>query len=136
MNVTARDMSSGRSNFIQIKNEKGRLSQEEIERMLNEAEKFKRDDDRQRDRINARNRLDNLVSSLKEAVEDPGATRSLSQADKTFVLNICEKEFQWLSANTNADKEELELRFSELCRKCQAIMIKLHTTGQKSGSIL
>ena len=109
------------------------MSQEEIERMLSEAEKFKRDDDRQRDRLNARNRLENFVFSLKDAVE---VTSSLSTAEKQLVLSACDKEFQWLTANANADKEELELRFNELCRKCQPLMIKLHTTGYKTGSIV
>ena len=69
LNVTAKDGTTGRENKITITNEKGRLTKEEIERMVNDAEKYKEDDDRQRDRIDAKNKLESTAYQLKKSVE-------------------------------------------------------------------
>ena len=70
LNVSAVDKSTGRENKITITNDKGRLSKEEIDRMVHEAEKYKADDDAQRDKIQAKNSLESYAYHMKSTVED------------------------------------------------------------------
>merc|ERR1712126_706038 len=70
LNVSAQDKSTGKSNQITITNDKGRLSKEEIERMVNDAEKFKADDDKQKDRISAKNGLESYCFNMKTTLDD------------------------------------------------------------------
>ena len=88
LNVTAKDMSTSRESRITITNDKGRLSKDEIDRMVHDAEKYKDDDDQTRDRIESKNRLENLCFSFKQAAADANA---LSQADKDTVSKKCEE---------------------------------------------
>merc|ERR1712058_191284 len=70
LNVSAVDKSSGKENKITITNDKGRLSKEDIERMVNDAEKFKAEDDKQKDRVNAKNSLESYCFNMKTTIED------------------------------------------------------------------
>merc|ERR1712156_13424 len=70
LNVSAADKSSGKSEKITITNDKGRLSADEIERMVNDAEKFKADDDKQKERIAAKNGLESYCFNMKSTLED------------------------------------------------------------------
>ena len=70
MNVSAADKSTGKSNKITITNDKGRLSKEEIERMVNEAEKYKADDEVQRERVQAKNSLESYAFNMKQTLDD------------------------------------------------------------------
>ena len=88
LNVTAKDMGTSRSSYITITNDKGRLSKDEIDRMVHDAKKYKDDDDVARDRIKSKNRLENLCFSFKQAAADANA---LSQADKDVVSKKCEE---------------------------------------------
>ena len=126
LNVSAKDLSSGRSNQIKIKNDKGRLSKEEIERMLADAEKYKQDDEKQKDRVASKNKLEAYIFSVKQAVADAS---NLSSSDKKTVEDAAEKELKWLDANQSADKEEIEYHYNELSRKCGPVMTKLHQGG-------
>jgi heat shock protein 1/8 len=130
LNVSAKDTSTGRSNQIQIKNDKGRLSKEEIDRMLNDADKFRAEDEKQRERVNAKNKLESYIFSLKDAVSE---AQNLASSDKKTVEDACDKELKWLDANQTGDKEEYEYRYTELSKKCSPIMTKLYQNG-KSGS--
>lgn len=132
LNVSAKDNSTGNSRNITIKNDRGRLSQKDIERMLSEAERYKEEDDKQRQRVESRNRLEGYVFQLKQAVDD--AAERLSAEDKAAVLRECDRTLQWLDGNTLADKEEYEHRFQELSRVCSPVMSRLHGAGQKSGA--
>merc|ERR1739846_159960 len=71
LNVSALEKSTGKENKITITNDKGRLSREEIERMVQEAEKYKAEDDAQRERISAKNALENYCYSLKSSITSP-----------------------------------------------------------------
>jgi heat shock protein 1/8 len=70
LNVSAQDKSTGKQNKITITNDKGRLSKEDIERMVNDAEKYKVDDEKQRDRISAKNGLEQYAFNMKQTVDD------------------------------------------------------------------
>ena len=128
LNLSARDGGSGRSNQIQIKNDKGRLSQDEIQRMLKDAERFKNDDEKQRDRISSKNKLESYIFGVKQALSE-NKTSSLSSSEKSKIEDYCNKELKWLDANQTADKEEYEFHYKEISRKCSPVMSKLHNSN-------
>ncbi|KAJ8915041.1 hypothetical protein NQ315_016016, partial [Exocentrus adspersus] len=132
LNVSALENSTGNSKKITIKNDKGRLSQKDIERMLAEAERYKEEDDKQRDRIASKNALENYVYSVKQTVEDYG--NKLSSEDKRKVQKECDNCIKWLDSNQMAEKDEFEYKLKEITRTCSPIMTKLHRGGNdKSG---
>jgi heat shock protein 1/8 len=143
LNVSAKDSSTGRQETITIKNDKGRLSKADIEKMLADADKYREEDEKHQQRIQARNQLESYVFGCKQAVEDAPADR-LSESDKTAVKDKCAAELKWLDSNTLAEKEEFEDHLKELQRVCGPIMSKIHsgdaaaaggakTCGQQAG---
>ncbi|XP_057659459.1 heat shock protein 68-like [Diorhabda carinulata] len=130
LNVSASETSTGKSKRITIKNDKGRLSQRDIERMLNEAEKYREEDNRQRERIGARNNLESYVFNVKQALKDAG--NKLSDEEKGKVRNECDNCVRWLDGNQMAEKDEYEFKLKELTRVCGPFMTKLHRG--KSGN--
>ena len=131
LNVSAVDKSTGKSNKITITNDKGRLSKEEIDRMVNNAEKYKEEDDRQREKIASRNKLESYVFSVKQAVNDAGD--KLSDSDKETANKECEQAIKWLDNNTLAEKDEYEHKLDELQKVCSPLMMKLHGGSQSHG---
>lgn len=127
LNVSAKENSTGRSKNIVIKNDKGRLSQAEIDRMLAEAERYKEEDDRQRERVASRNQLESYVFSVKQALEDAGS--KLSEQDKDTARRECDEALRWLDNNTLAEKEEYEHKLKDLQRVCSPVMSKMHSGG-------
>ena len=99
MHVSAVDKSTGRENKITITNDKGRLSKEEIEKMVKDAEKFKDEDDKQKDRISSKNALESYAFNMKSTVEDEKLKDKISDEDKNKVLDKCNEIIKWLDAN-------------------------------------
>merc|ERR1712048_865620 len=85
LNVSACDKSTGKENKITITNDKGRLSKEDIERMVNDAEKFKAEDEAQKERISSKNELESYAFQMKQTVEDDKVKDKLSEADKKAI---------------------------------------------------
>ncbi|EFA07173.1 heat shock protein 70 A1 [Tribolium castaneum] len=131
LNVSAKDTSSGNSRNITIKNDKGRLSQKDIDRMVAEAEQYKEEDEKQRQRIAARNQLEGYIFQLKQTISEQGS--KLSEADKETVTRECDSCLQWLDANTLAEKEEYEDKQKQLSSICAPIMAKLYQQGGQGG---
>ncbi|XP_055868483.1 heat shock protein 70 B2-like [Biomphalaria glabrata] len=132
LNVSAQDKSTGKSNNITIKNDKGRLSQAEIDRMLADAEKYKDEDKKLQERVTARNQLESYVFGVKQAVEAAGD--KLSSSDKDTVMTACETALKWLENNSLAEKEEFEDKLKELQKISSSVMAKLHSQGAPSSS--
>ncbi|CAH2094154.1 unnamed protein product [Euphydryas editha] len=130
LNVSAKEVSTGKSKNIIIKNDKGRLSQDEIERMVTDAERFKNEDMKQRDRVAARNKLESYVFSVKQAIDEAGS--KLSDAESSKVRRICEETIRWLEGNSLAEKDEYEHKFKEVSAICVPLMKKLHGVGSRS----
>merc|ERR1712002_1018876 len=86
----------------------GRLSKEEIERMVQEAEKYKSDDDAQRDRISAKNALESYCFNMKSTVEDDKVKDKISEDERKQITEACDNAIKWLDTNQLADKEEYE----------------------------
>ncbi|XP_067617347.1 heat shock protein 68-like [Eurosta solidaginis] len=131
LNVTAKEMSTGNAKNITIKNDKGRLSQADIDRMVNEAEKYAEEDEKYRQRIAARNQLETYVFGVKQAAEEAGT--KISQSDKDKVLEKCGEAIKWLDGNTTAEKEEFEYKLEELTKICSPIMTKMHQQASGGG---
>ncbi|RUS73317.1 hypothetical protein EGW08_018928 [Elysia chlorotica] len=131
LNVSAQDKSTGKSENITIKNDRGRLSQADIDRMVADAEKYKEEDERQRERVSARNQLESYVFNVKQALDAAGD--KLSATDKDTVLSACNDTLSWLENNSLADKEEYEHRLQEFQKKSSSVMAKLHGQGQSQG---
>ncbi|KAG0428367.1 hypothetical protein HPB47_024653 [Ixodes persulcatus] len=131
LHVSAKDPSTGRQESIRISNDKGRLSREDIDRMLADAEKYKREDELQREKVTARNGLESYVYGVKQAAEEAGDR--LSPSDKQSVLDKCKDTISWIDSNTLAEKEEYEHRLKELQQHCSPIMSKLHQGTKQSA---
>lgn len=127
LNVSALESSTGKSKKITIKNDKGRLSKKDIERMLEEADRYKEEDKRQRERVASRNRLESYVFSVKQAVDDAGS--KMSKNDSNKVLKECDNVMNWLDSNQMADRDEYEYKLQEITKICSPIMTKLHRDG-------
>ena len=108
LNVSALEKSTGKENKITITNDKGRLSQEEIERMVEEAEKYKAEDDANKNRIEAKNGLENYCYSLKTSISSPEVEGKIPADDKTKLEGAIDETLAWLDANLSAEKEEFE----------------------------
>ncbi|XP_043275736.1 major heat shock 70 kDa protein Ab-like [Venturia canescens] len=131
LHVTAKDTASGRSNDVRITNDKGRLSREEIDRMLAEAERYRDQDQEQRERVEARNQIESYVFSVKQAVDESGS--KLNESDKNSVRQLCDDTIKWLDNNTLAEKEEYKHKLDELQKQCSPIMTKIHQGGATAG---
>jgi L1 cell adhesion molecule like protein len=92
--------------------------------MVSEAEKYKEEDEKQKDRIVARNQVENYIFSVKQAIGDSGD--KLSNDDKDNVLKACDDSLKWLDNNSLADKEEYDDKMKELQSICTPVMTKLH----------
>ncbi|XP_072165860.1 heat shock 70 kDa protein IV-like [Diadema setosum] len=125
LTVTSKEQSTGRSNNITITNDSGRLSKEEIELMINDAEKFKAEDDLQRKRIRARNKLEDYAYRIKSAVNKPSAERKLTADDKQTIIKAADDVFQWLDFNSKATTEELTHQLEKLRKTCSPIKIEI-----------
>lgn len=127
LNVSAKEVSTGKSKNITIKNDKGRLSQREIEKMLSDAEKYKEEDNHQKERVTSKNNLENYVYTVKQSAEEHG--NKLSSNDKNTILRECQNCIRWLDLNQTAEKDEYEHKMKELEKICSPIMTKIHTGG-------
>nr|AHF81959.1 heat shock protein 70 [Leguminivora glycinivorella] len=129
LNVSAKENSTGRSKNIAIKNDKGRLSQADIDRMLAEAERYKDEDEKQRKRVAARNQLEAYVFSVKQALDDAGD--KLSEQGKNTARSECEESLRWLDNNSLAEVDEYEHKLKEVQRVCSPVMTKMHGGNQE-----
>ncbi|XP_064119545.1 heat shock 70 kDa protein cognate 4-like [Macrobrachium nipponense] len=129
LNVSAVDKSTGKENKITITNDKGRLSKEEIEKMVNDAERYKEEDDKQRERVEAKNHLESMCYSVKSAVSEPSVADKLSADEKRCVEQKAEETLRWLEANQLAEKEEFEYQKNELEKVWRPIACKVHGQG-------
>lgn len=129
LNVTALEKSTNKENKITITNDKGRLSKEDIERMVNEAEKYRNEDDKQKETIAAKNGLESYCFNMKATMEDDKLKDKITDSDKTLILDKCNDTIKWLDANQLADKEEYEHRQKELESVCNPIITKLYQSA-------
>ena len=114
LNVSAMEKSTGKEQKITITNDKGRMSAEEIERLVQEAERYKSEDEANRARVEAKNALENYAFQVRSSIRDEKLAGQVSEADKKKVENAVSKTTQWLDSNQHAEKEEFEQKQKEL----------------------
>ena len=126
LNVSAVEKSTGKENKITITNDKGRLSKDDIDRMVNEAEKYKAEDEKQRERVQAKNGLESYAYQMKQTMEDEKLKDKISEDDKKLVLDKCNEVISWLDSNQTAEKEEYEEQQKELEKVYNPIITKVY----------
>jgi L1 cell adhesion molecule like protein len=135
LNVSAKETSKGVSQSIQIKNDSGRLSQSEVERMVKEAEQYAAEDEKIKKRVEAKNGLENYAHSLKNATSDPKMSGAMEDADKKTINDACETALKWLGSNESASAEEFEAKRKELEAVANPIMQKMYAKNAGQGGM-
>merc|ERR1719409_1125978 len=135
MNVSASDKSTGKTNKITITNDKGRLSQDDIEDMVKEAERFKEEDERTRKKIDAKNALENYAYSLKNTMSEEKVADKIDASDKETLTKKIDETISWVESNQSAEVEEFEARQKELEGIAMPIMTKLYQAGGAPGGM-
>ena len=134
LNVSALDKSSGKQEKITITNDKGRLSKDEIERMVNEAEEYKAEDDKQKERISAKNGLESYCFNMKSTIEDENFKGKISDEDRSAIKEKCEEAIRWLDGNQTAEKDEYADKLAEVEAVCKPIVTKLYGGAGANGA--
>ena len=129
LNVSAADKTTGKSNRITITNDKGRLSKEEIERMVSEAEKYKAEDAAATERISAKNALESYAYNLRNSLTDDKLAGKFDPADKQKLESAVNDTISWLDNAQEASKEEYEEHQKELEAVANPIMQKLYASA-------
>jgi heat shock protein 1/8 len=114
LNVSAVEKSTGKEQKITITNDKGRMSAEEIERLVQEAERYKSQDEANRARVEAKNALENYTFQVRNSINDEKLSGAISAEDKKKINDAITKTTSWLDSNQNAEKEEFEEKQKEL----------------------
>merc|ERR1712198_262940 len=135
LNVSACDKSTGKQNKITITNDQGRLSKEEIERMVNDADKFKEEDNKQKDRISAKNGLESYCFNMKTTIEDEKVADKISEDDKKKITERCDEAIKWLDANQLAEVEEFQDKQKEVEGVGNPIITKLYQSAGGAGGM-
>merc|ERR1712073_121828 len=126
LNVSAVEKGSGKVEKITITNDKGRLSKEDIEKMVNDAEKFKDEDDKQKERISAKNGLESYIFNLKSSLDNEEIKTKLTSEEVSGAQTALDTALKWLDANQLAEKEEFEDKQKELETMSRPLMTKIY----------
>ncbi|KAK3282661.1 hypothetical protein CYMTET_9611 [Cymbomonas tetramitiformis] len=129
LNVSAEDKTTGQKNKITITNDKGRLSAEDIERMVQEAEKYKSEDEEHKKKIEAKNALENYAYNMRNTLNDEKVAGNLDAADKEKITKEIDAAIQWLDVNQLAEVDEFQDKLKELEGICNPIMSKMYQGG-------
>jgi len=133
LNVTAENKESGNKNKITITNDTGRLTKEQIEKMVADAEKFKAEDQKHQDKVSAKNKLEQYAYGLRSSINDEKLKDKISAGDRSTIEAAIKESTEWSEKNDHADKDEYEAKLKELESKCQPIMMKIYQAGGAPG---
>jgi len=128
LQVGASDKASGKTQSVTITSDKGRLSDDEIERMVKEAEEFAADDAKAREAVEARNQLEGYLYSLKSSVED-SLKDKLSEDDAELLKATIKEGLEWLDDRPSASKEEYDAKREEVESVANPIMTRAHAAA-------
>ena len=126
LNVSAVEKSSGKTEKITVKNEKGRLSAEEIQKMVDDAEQFKEDDTKQREKVEARNALDGYIFNVKQSLDNEQLKDKFTDDDKKVIHEKINEVQEWYDEHLEAEKEEFESKQKELESVYSPIMMRVY----------
>lgn len=131
LHVTAEDKAAKNKQTITITNDKGRLSQEEIDRMVKEAEEFAEEDKKVKERVDARNKLETYIYNMRSTIEDKDKLADKIDSDDKEKIEAALKEaLEWLDDNQNAEKEDFEEKMKEVEAVCNPVIKQAY---EKSG---
>ncbi|XP_027173661.1 heat shock 70 kDa protein-like [Coffea eugenioides] len=133
LNVTAEDKTAGVKNQITITNDKGRLSKEDIEKMVRDAEKYKSEDEEVKKKVEAKNALENYAYNMRNTVRDEKFDSKLKPDDKQKIEKAVEETIEWLDRNQLAEVDELEDKLKELENICNPIIAQVYQGGGGGG---
>jgi L1 cell adhesion molecule like protein len=131
LNVSANEKSTGKSQKIEIKNDKGRLSPDEIERMVKEAEKFKEQDEITKAQIESKNSFENYLYQMKNSTLDEKS--QLPEDTKTTIKETVDSELKWLNENQDATKEVYDSRLKDVQDKLSPLLGSNTGGGMPAG---
>ena len=135
LNVSAQDKSTGKSNQITITNEKGRLSQSDIDRMVSEAEKYAAEDDANKKKIEAKNGLENYCYSMRNTMQEEKLKDKFDAGDKEKIESALQETLDWLERNQMAETDEFEAKQKELEGVVNPIMMKVYQAAGGGGDM-
>merc|ERR1712188_82397 len=133
LNVGAKDKTTGKENQITITNEKGRLSKDDIDRMVQEAEQYADEDKSMQEKIEAKNGLENYAYSMRNTLDDEKIKDKFEEDDKKAIEDKVKETIEWLDANQLAEKDEFEAKQKELEGVCNPIMQKVYGASGAGG---
>lgn len=134
LNVTASEKSTGKSNKITITNDKGRLSKEDIDRMVNEAEKHAQEDKERFERIEAKNQLEGYLYNARNSVSEEKVKETLGASGVEELEQIVKDGLQWLEENQEVSKEEYEQKQKQYEERIRPILMKLYQGAGAPGA--
>merc|ERR1711881_808488 len=126
LNVSACDKSTGKSDHITITNDTGRLSKEEVERMVADADKDKAEDEAQKTRIESKNGLESYAFNMKTTLDDDKVKDKISEEERKTLVSKCEEVIRWIDANQAAEKDEYDDKKKELEEVCNPVISKMY----------
>jgi len=129
LNVSAVEKGSGKQEKITITNDKGRLSKEEIDRMVNDAEKFKDEDEAQRQRLEAKNGLESYIFNMKSSLDQEQVKAKLSADELSNAKTQLDAAITWLDANQLAEKDEFTDKQKEIESSLKTLIEKIYSAG-------
>merc|ERR1712210_309364 len=133
LQVSAEDKGTGKAEKITITAEKGRLSQEDIDRMVREAEEFADEDKKVKERIDSRNGLESYLYNLKNTLDDDEKSASISAEDKKELTDAVDEALDWLEENPEADKEDYDEKQKEIEQVSGPIMRNMYSGSGGGG---
>jgi heat shock protein 1/8 len=134
LNVSAQDKTSGKKSNITIKYNKGRLSEDDIKRIISDAEKYKEEDEKVRKNVEAKNDLENYCYGLKNSVQDQNLANKISAVDKETLEKNIEETVRWLESAKFASEEEFREKKQKLESVANPIMTKVYQQQSDDGS--
>lgn len=133
LQVSAQDKGTGKAETITITAKKGRLSEKDIERMIQEAEDFAEEDAKIKARLDAQNGLESYIYNLKNTLQEHSDSETLSPQDKKELLDVLDETLDWMEDNPEADKDEYDGKQREVESLANPLMRQMYAGGGSSG---
>jgi len=134
MNVSAKDTTTGKSSEITIKNEKGRLSKEDIDKMVHDAENMRTEDEKKLKSINAKNGLEGYVYQIKNTINDKNVEGKLAEQDKQLIKKLVDDCISWLDSHQTDDADVYEAKQKDIESQVSPIISKMYQGGAEAAS--
>jgi L1 cell adhesion molecule like protein len=129
LNVSAAEKSTGKSQKITITNDKGRLSKEDIERLVEESDRYAAEDKAKAEVVIAKNELENYLYNMRNSIKDG---KNLDEDDKTKMNGLVDEGLAWLEANQDSSKDEYEAKKKELVDTLNPFLVKMYGASDYS----